>query len=332
MPVYNGARYLQEAIDSILAQTLTDFELLIVDDGSTDNSVELVAAYADKRIRHIQNPENIGIARTRNRALELASGQFIALMDCDDVSHRDRLRQQVDFMQANPAVALCGTWVRMLGAARQVLWRCPLGSDFIRGSMLFACPFGAPSVMLRKEHVQTLSQCFDSDFDSAEDYDLWERIAAQFPTVNIPRALLDYRIHPGQISDTHHSEQKDKAWRVQLRLLRQLQIEPDQHDKNTHLSIGLGYYRGESSLDIGAVGAWLERLYQANASLAVFPVQDFKRVLAARWYLANLAAVRQAKIGWRNYGSSYLSQAEPRPVRKRVRLVLEFVRQRLAGL
>ena len=113
MPVYNGEKYLAEAIDSILGQSFTDFEFLIVDDGSQDNSAEIIRSYEkrDRRIRFIQLERNMGAAAARNRGIAAATGKFITMMDCDDISLPERLQKQVDFMQSNPeigAVGVCG--------------------------------------------------------------------------------------------------------------------------------------------------------------------------------------------------------------------------------
>ena len=111
MPVYNGERYLREAIDSILNQTFKDFEFLIINDGSTDLSVEIIESYADKRISLAHNGQNLGLITTLNRGFDLACGEYIARMDCDDISLPDRLEKQVVFMDNHPEIGICGSWV-----------------------------------------------------------------------------------------------------------------------------------------------------------------------------------------------------------------------------
>src|SRR5690606_37374672 len=114
LAVHNGERYIQEAIDSILAQTFGDFELLIVNDGSTDATRDLVLSYSDDRIRLVDNDHNIGLPKSLNRGLRLAKGRYIARLDADDISEPDRLAAQVSFLQANPDVAMVGSWYRKI--------------------------------------------------------------------------------------------------------------------------------------------------------------------------------------------------------------------------
>jgi len=137
MPVYNGEVYLREAIDSILDQTLTDFEFLILNDGSSDHSVDIVRSYDDPRIRLVENEANLGVVQTLNRGLDLANGTFIARMDCDDRSLRDRLARQVAFLDDHPEVGICGTWMEAIGARAGYIWRYPTDPERIRCSLLF---------------------------------------------------------------------------------------------------------------------------------------------------------------------------------------------------
>src|SRR5258707_849690 len=123
MSVYNGEKYLGEAVDSILAQTFTDFEFIIIDDGSEDRSPELIEAYVDSRISFLRNEKNVGLTRSLNKGLQVASGEYIARMDCDDVSLPDRFAKQVAFMDANSGVGACGTWALDIDGAGKVIGR-----------------------------------------------------------------------------------------------------------------------------------------------------------------------------------------------------------------
>ena len=111
MPVYNGTRYLREAIDSILKQTFEDFEFLIIDDASTDESANVILSYSDKRIRFVQNESNVGQVRCQNIGLDLARGKYIARLDQDDSSLATRLHRQVDLMESEHRLAVVGTWM-----------------------------------------------------------------------------------------------------------------------------------------------------------------------------------------------------------------------------
>ena len=149
MPVYNGGKYIREAIKSILSQSFTDFEFLIIDDGSTDNSVGIVQSFSDNRIRLIKNNCNIGIAESLNKGIESSKGEYIVRMDADDISFPDRIKKQVAFMDANPEVGVSGTWIKTISSVNECTWFTLSEPDLVRCHLLFGCPLAHPTVILR---------------------------------------------------------------------------------------------------------------------------------------------------------------------------------------
>lgn len=147
--VYNQADYLPEAMGSILGQTLTDLELIVVDDGSTDSSPEVIHRFTDPRIRYVRNERNLGHAGSLNRGRALARGRYLAIMDSDDISLPERLARQADFLDAHPDVAMCGSWVETFGARTEVR-RFPTEPAALAVHLLLSCPFSTPTVMLRQ--------------------------------------------------------------------------------------------------------------------------------------------------------------------------------------
>jgi glycosyltransferase involved in cell wall biosynthesis len=142
IPVYNREKYVGDAIESILAQTFSDFEILLVDDGSTDHSVDLIRSYTDPRIRLACNEENLGIPKTRNKGVELARGQYMAMLDSDDRAYPHRLEKQVAFLDNHPDYAQVGSWCRMMDAQGHPLKRIkrqPIFPDDIHAQFLFRC-------------------------------------------------------------------------------------------------------------------------------------------------------------------------------------------------
>jgi glycosyltransferase involved in cell wall biosynthesis len=201
MSVFNGERFLCEAIESILSQTVSDFEFVIIDDGSTDTSATILASYQqrDHRVR-VYRQENIGLARSLNRGCGLARGNYIARMDADDVAHRDRLLWQLEFMEAHRTIGLVGGAVEFIDATGKglSLARQPLKDCEIRRALDDSCVFWHPTTFIRKE-------VFDSvggyrKVGDAEDYDLWLRIADKSELANLDAVVLKYRIHPYQVS------------------------------------------------------------------------------------------------------------------------------------
>ena len=211
MPVYNGEKYLREAIDSILNQTFTDFEFLIINDGSTDSSVEIINSYDDSRIRLIHNEKNLKLVASLNKGMDLARGKYIARMDCDDISLPDRIEKQVIFMDENPDIVVTGTWVENIDINGDFIniVKPPVGGD-MESLYWRPSPLIHPSVMMQKNIIEKYK--YDLAFMHAEDYELWLRISKKYKIDNIPEVLLKYRIHNCNISKIYRKEQLTSSY------------------------------------------------------------------------------------------------------------------------
>jgi len=199
MPVYNGEKHLAEAIESILLQTCDDFELIMIDDGSTDGSLAILRQYEkrDARIKLISR-ENRNLATTLNDSIDLAQGVWIARMDQDDIALPHRFETQLQWLEQTHA-DICGSWVQRFGSSDKRVVRLCETDAAIKIRMLFANPFAHPTVMMRSALARQLR--YDKAWEKAEDYDLWERAAeAGWQMTNVPEALLLYRLHESQIS------------------------------------------------------------------------------------------------------------------------------------
>jgi glycosyltransferase involved in cell wall biosynthesis len=202
MVVCNVERFLAESVESILSQTFRDFEFVIVDYGSTDASNGIMARYAqqDCRVR-LHQTAHCGLGEARNVACSLARGQYIALMDADDVALPERLQLEVDFMQAHPNVGLLGGAVQWIDATGRNLYICrfPTGDRQLREALAAQCSFWQPTILLRKEAFVRAGG-YREAFAPAEDYDLWLRITEHCECANLEEIVLKYRIHPYQVS------------------------------------------------------------------------------------------------------------------------------------
>lgn len=219
MPVYNVQEYVAEAIDSILNQTLSDFELIILDDCSTDNTVKIVSSYSDCRIILHCNNVNVGIANNLNIGLQMAKGKYIARMDGDDMSLPERLRVQTDFLDQHPEIDLCSCALEMFGHDTQV-WIRENDPEQIKITMLFYSPIlHAPSVFRRNQFL-AYKLFYNQEFFPAEDYDLWSRAVFHCKMTNLPDRLYLYRIHGIQVTktDVHTNE---KTHQIRLNYLKQ---------------------------------------------------------------------------------------------------------------
>jgi len=220
MPVYNGEKYLQESIESILNQTFTNFEFIIIDDGSTDNSLGIINQYAanDPRLIVISR-ENRNVARTLNEIILLSKGIWIARMDQDDISLPNRFDLQLSWLK-NTNADICGSWIKLFGTSDKRTIRYPEADSSIKAEMLFRTPFAHPTTFMRRERLAELM--YSEDGWQAEDYDLWVRAAnAGWIMTNIQEPLLFYRQHKNQISSKYHEKQKKLSNTIKKRYWEQ---------------------------------------------------------------------------------------------------------------
>ncbi|MFZ6664545.1 glycosyltransferase family 2 protein [Peijinzhouia sedimentorum] len=210
MSVYNGEEYLNEAIESILNQSFSDFEFLIINDASTDNSHDIILAYEDPRIRLVNNITNIGLTRSLNKGIELSKGDFIARMDADDISLCNRLATQIEFLNRNPEVALVGSFGIFFNndTLRDQLVSVQAQSDLIFTELFFKNNFIHSSVMFKKSLVATIG--YNVNLPFAQDYYLWTQVAYKYPVANIELPLIKYRIHSKSIS-LNKKDQQDNC-------------------------------------------------------------------------------------------------------------------------
>jgi hypothetical protein len=195
----------------------------VIDDGSTDRSREIVQYFTDPRIRFFANEQNLGVASTRNRGLDLARGQYVAFIDCDDVSVRDRLGKQVEFMDNHPGIGICGSWMQEIYADGQYisghLHQFPAGDQEIREMMMWTCPIWNPTVMIRLEIVRMFKVRHDAKFVSASDFDFMVKMAKVSQMANLPETLHYYRRHQCQITTRRTFEANRNASLVRSGLI-----------------------------------------------------------------------------------------------------------------
>ena len=222
LPVYNGQAYLRQAIVSILHQTYTNFELIIINDGSTDNSEEIIKVFDDSRIVYYKQ-ENQGLAGTLNNGIEASKGEYLARQDQDDYSYPERLEKQVEFLETHPGYGAVGTWAANIDSeVKYRFWkrqhhhkRPPAESFALKYVLLFGSPFVHSSVMIRKcvfDKVGLYST--DKTRQPPEDYELWSRIAREFEIANIPEMLQVYRRGPESMTRLAGKPYIDRATKI----------------------------------------------------------------------------------------------------------------------
>lgn len=283
IPVFNEARYVDAVLSAVRQHTA---EILVIDDGSTDGTAEVVGSFDDPRVRLLRNSENLGQARTRNRGIELARGEFIANLDSDDLAHARRLDKQVAYLDVHPECAVLGTWAcRVSKKGRPMgLYQRPVGWNQIRAELLFHNCFKHTSVMARREVL--LKFGYDPAYQVCQDVDLYRRIALTHPVANLPEPLSSYRKHKDSISRRMKGEKRLAQMRIAAVELGELGVEFDERDVRRHFLLR-EFKAPEFPPDLlDWTEAWLARLHEANRTASRYPEPEFSRVLGAKWWQA----------------------------------------------
>lgn len=283
IPAYNAEKYISKAIESILNQTFQDFELLIINDCSTDGGMKIVQQFEDKRISIIPTPTNTGSAGgCRNYGLAVAQGQYIAFLDADDWAYPERLAAQVDFLDKNPHYGLTGTWTEVFDSKYQFLthFNLTIPDSHLAPRLLFHNCFAVSSIMLRRNLVHFR---FDGTYSPVEDYELWTRIAPDAKVANIHQYLVGYLEHEGGISKTQHDRLIKNARKVICNQLLRLGISPTEaelelHQQIAHLDVAI------NRQNLRAVNDWLVKLKKANETVQVFDQKAMNLVLSYYWF------------------------------------------------
>lgn len=324
MSVYNGAAYLREAIESILAQTLRDFEFLIVDDGSTDESAAIIEDYDDQRIRLVRNDTNRGLSASLNRGLELAQGNYVARMDADDVSLLGRLECQVRFMEKHPHVDICGSWIEVFDDEKRTIWSAPVKDDEIKCGLLFSPSVYHPTVMFRKRLFDDAVLRYATDFSQAQDYELWSRLMDCCVFANIGSVLLCYRLHDQSVGRLAIDKQLASATAVRKQMLQKLGFEPTEKELALHNDLARCRIQKNREF-LEQVHDWLLQIQSANRERQQFPQQALATVLARRWHEVCLLANSLGMDACRMYYQSPLAATFKMPLHHHLAFLLRAV-------
>jgi len=283
MAVRDGALYLDEALRSMVGQSFGDWEFIVIDDGSTDDTAAILNRYqgADSRIRACPQLAQ-GLAESLNWGLRMARGTYVARMDADDVSCRERLAVQVAAMDARPEVGVCGAWIETFGTGPPGIRRLPPDDASIRSWMLFESVLAHPAVMIRRDLLERHGLSYDPTMLHAEDYDLWVRASRHTKLANVPQVLLRYRQHPQQVARKHDALKRRTARRIRTGQLIGLGLSPTEEEVNLHETLSM-WQLARTRECIAAAHAWFLKLIEANQAACLYPQAEFRRVVAQRW-------------------------------------------------
>lgn len=280
MPTYNDAEYLRQAIDSILSQTYSHFEFIIVNDGSTDNTEAIISTYTDLRIRYYANDTNRGNAYTRNVGMSKAHGKYIAIMDSDDISMPDRLQVQVKYLEKHEDIDILGGAVEFFDGKTTFVKRFAVTPDYTKSFLFFKNAMFQPSVMLRRDSWEKHGLTYDPSRENMEDFDLWFRAAmAGARLSSLDKVLLRYRVSESQLSHPSNLEGRNRMlkefFRERLALL-------GVHLPENEFELLHSFIRGRIEINKAAFEILtknLNKLEQVNTDSKLFEPVSFRAAL-----------------------------------------------------
>tara|TARA_R110001599_G_scaffold79463_3_gene215298 strand:+ start:1519 stop:2529 length:1011 start_codon:yes stop_codon:yes gene_type:complete len=221
LPVYNGEKYIEEAINSILGQTYQNFELIIINDGSSDTSLAIINQYKENNKVVIITQKNSGLIYTLNKGIDIAKGRYIARMDADDIAHPERFEKQLSLFETNKHLGVCSASTENIGAETGITLRSA-DNDTLKATLLFWPPFAHPAVMIKRSVLLENNIYYREEYKHCEDFDLWSQLAPFCEFSNVTDVMLKYRVHPEQVTNSFSEVVLDAHFRIcQRHLLAQ---------------------------------------------------------------------------------------------------------------
>jgi glycosyltransferase involved in cell wall biosynthesis len=262
LPVYNGEKYLTESLDSVLSQTYQNWELVIINDGSTDGTENLILNYQDKRIKYLKNDGNKGIIFSLNRGIQESKGVYIARLDADDIALPFRIEKQVEFLSDNLDYVLCGSYFQTIDSKGKLLKTVtfPSNNRDAQSYLLLHNCFCHSAIMMRSHIAKELK--YDEKFQVCEDYDLWYRISRVGKILNLPVVAILYRVHDSNMSTRKSEIMFAHVNKINKRILDDLGIKYSETELDAHsnaLCYNASFFRNPDTIDI--LENWIMKLY-----------------------------------------------------------------------
>jgi len=290
MPVYNAEAYLEEAIDSVLCQSFSNFELLLINDGSTDRSKAIIESYVEnEKVRVIENGKNLGLIASLNKGIIAAKGEYLARMDADDVCLPGRFKTQIEFMRANQDIVLTGGSVICHFEDYKVNQYFPLDFNSIKAEALFNCPFSHPTVMVRRSYLVQNGLRYEEAFKYAEDYALWQKIIGNAKACNMPLFFAKYRVlSTGQTGKAiNNADERLKIISDIQRIgLERLGIINREYEARLHYQLSLSDRISELSFNeypVKVIAGYLNKIVGQNYISEYCKPAELKGILGKIW-------------------------------------------------
>jgi glycosyltransferase involved in cell wall biosynthesis len=284
MPVYNAEKFLSIAIESILTQTFVNFELMIINDGSTDSSEKIILSYRDIRIKYLINSENRGLIHSLNLGISNSRGKYLARIDADDIAHSHRLEKQVAFMESHSDYGMCGTLYQVIDPYGKVLndVNLPLSEVDTKTSINFSNCFCHSTMMIRTALAEQLK--YQKEYYLIEDYELWYNISRVSKICNLPIHSTYYRIHGSNISIEKKEQMLDQLHKMNARILQDLNIEFTNEQLKLHTNLlAYNYAYFQNAASIGPAEFWILKVYHHLKNNSAFNNRIIANLFINRW-------------------------------------------------
>ena len=280
MPVYNGELYLQEAIESIISQTYGNYEFIIINDGSTDDSELIILSYSDPRIKYVRNERNIGLIGSLNKGIGCAKGKYIARMDQDDISLPTRFELQVQFLETHSDVVICGMQGQILQTGKP--YRVPVRDSEIRGLLFFGSPFIHPVVMIRNDTLAINQLRYDVKYNHAEDFGLWMNISFMGKLANLNEVGIYYRRHELQYTKVFKKGNSEASFSAKLEYLKRLGINLEKSNLKLYQQIFMKEIENTDNRQLFAVSKFFEQFRKLPFPKTI-EIEYLEKYLYKKW-------------------------------------------------
>lgn len=289
--------YLKSAIESILNQSYQNFEFIIIDDCSTDNSLQIIESYSDKRIKIIKNEQNLGITKSLNKGLSVSKGEFVARMDADDISFETRFEKQIEFLRNHPDHIVCGTGVELIGDwetkhTNKFICRTIPQKEEFRIHLLFGNypNIVHPTAMFNRSLLLKHNITYNENYPLAQDYRMWVRCSEVAECANIPETLLKYRVHNKAVSSDKKELQKNIAIQIMQEQLDNLHIKLDEESTDIHKD----FLFSRKPYNVKYKN-WIKTLLIQNRKYKIYNQKKMRKILWKKWAEISYYGIAKAK-------------------------------------
>ena len=327
MSVYNGEKFIEETIESIFKQDYKNFELIIIDDASTDNTAEIVNSFKDDRIIFVKNKINMRLAHNLNTAIKLSSGKYIARIDADDIFLKKRLVEQVKYMESNPDILVLGGYAKQFGNENKLL-KYPLSYELIKTSLLFENSLCHPAIIFRNDPVKIH---YNPEFVASQDYELWSRIIWDNKIENIPKKVIKYRIHENQTKHLLKKEQGSGARYARIAMLKKVLNNLSKEQEDLFIS-ACNIHSGKTKNELEEISNLFKYIIKENRNKKIYNQELLDKVID-KVYLKNYYASLKndyipIKVLFNNINSITLLNNPLLSIKILLLVILQYIKKR----